>query len=52
MLQKLPANDFKWAERTSQFNEDFVESYNDDSNEGYFFEVRKHRDMKIEARRT
>ena len=52
LLQKLPANDFKWAERTSQFNEDFVESYNDDSNEGYFFEVRKHRDMKIEARRT
>ena len=52
MLQKLPANDFKWAERTSQFNEDFVESYNDGSNEGYFFEVRKHRDMKIEARRT
>ena len=39
MSQKLPANDFKWVEETSQFNEDFMKSYNDDSNEIYFFQV-------------
>ena len=24
---------------TSQFNEDFIKSYNEESDEGYFFEV-------------
>ena len=37
--QKLPVNVFKWVEETSQFNEDFIKNYNDDSNEGCFFEV-------------
>ena len=36
---KLPAGDSKSVEETSQFNEDFIKSYNDDSNEGYFIEV-------------
>ena len=28
-----------WVEETSQFNKDFIKSYNDDSDEGYFLEV-------------
>ena len=39
MSQKLPVNDFKWSEDISRFNEDFIKSYNDESNEGYFLEV-------------
>ena len=37
--QKLPTNDFKWVENTSQFNEDFVKSYTQESNVESFFEV-------------
>ena len=33
MSQKLPVNDFKWAEKTFQFNKDFIKSYNEDSDE-------------------
>ena len=36
MSQKLTANDFKWVEETSQFNEDFIKNYNHGGNEGYF----------------
>ena len=39
MPQKLPVNKFKWIEDTSQFNEDFIKNYNEESDEGYFFEV-------------
>ena len=39
MSQNLHVNGFKWVENTSQFNEDFMKSYNEDSNEGYFIEV-------------
>ena len=39
MLQKLPVNDFIWVEEASQFNEDFIKSYNEDSDERYFLEV-------------
>ena len=39
MVQSLPVNNFKWVEETSQFNEDFIESYNEESDEGYFLEV-------------
>ena len=39
MSQKLPVNNFKWIEETSQFNEDFLKSYNEESNEKYFLEV-------------
>ena len=38
MLQKLPVNDFIWVEEASQFNEDFIKSYNEDSDERYFLE--------------
>ena len=32
-------NDFKWVEDIFQFNEDFIKSYNDESDERYFLEV-------------
>ena len=39
MLQKLPINNFEWIKDTSQFNEDFMKNYNEESDEGYFLEV-------------
>ena len=39
MLQKLPVNNFEQIEDTSQFNEDFIKSYNEKTNEGYCLEV-------------
>ena len=36
MSQKLPVNGFNWVENTSQFNEDFIKSYDKSSDEGYF----------------
>ena len=39
MSQKLPVNGFEWEENIRKFNEDFIKNYDEDSNEGYFFEV-------------
>ena len=39
MSQTLPVNDLKWVEDISEFNRDFIKSYNDESDEGYFIEV-------------
>ena len=39
MLQKLSVNKFTWIKDTSQFNENLVKNYNEQSNEGYFLEV-------------
>ena len=39
MSQKLPVNNFEWIKDTFQFNEDFIKSYNKESDEGYFPEV-------------
>ena len=41
MSQKLPANGFKWVEksRLSRFNEIFIKNYNENSDKGYFLEV-------------
>ena len=39
MSQKLRLNGFKWVEELSQFKEDFIKKYDEDSNKGYFFEV-------------
>ena len=39
MSQKLPVTKFEWIEDTSQFNGDFLKSYNEESDEGYFLEV-------------
>ena len=37
--QKLHVNAFKWVEESSQFNEDFIESFTEVSDEGYYHEV-------------
>ena len=39
MSQKLPVNKFEWVEDTSQFNEDFIKNYNEESDERCFLEV-------------
>ena len=39
MSQKLPVNDFEWIVDTSQFNEVFIKSYNEESNERCFLEI-------------
>ena len=39
MLQKLLVNNFEWIKDTSQFNKDFIKNYNEESEEGYFFEI-------------
>ena len=39
MSQKLPLGSFEWVEETSQFNEDFIKSHNEDSYVGYFLEA-------------
>ena len=38
MLQKLPVNNFEWIKDT--FNEDFLKSYNEEIDKGYFMEVK------------
>ena len=35
----ISQKDFKWVEHTSQFNEDFIENWNEDNDEGYFLEA-------------
>ena len=37
-MQKLIVNNFEWIKDTSQFNEDFIKNYNEESDEGYFLE--------------
>ena len=39
MSQRLPVNNFEWIKDTSQFNKDFIKSYNEESDEVYFAEV-------------
>ena len=39
MSQKLPVSNFDWIKDTSQFNEDFIKNYNEESDEGYFVEI-------------
>ena len=36
MSKKLPEDGFKWVENTSQFTTDFIENYNEDSDESFF----------------
>ena len=38
MSQKAPVTNFEWVEDTSQFNEGFINSYNEEIDEGYFRE--------------
>ena len=42
MSQKLSINYLEWIEDTSQFNKDFVENYNEESDAGYFLENDAH----------
>ena len=37
--QKLSVNGLKWVEDLSEFNEDFIQSYKEKINEGYFLEI-------------
>ena len=39
MPQKFPVHGFKWIEQESHFSSDFMENYNEDSDEGHFLEV-------------
>ena len=39
MSQKLPVNNFKWIEDTSNINEDFIKDYYENSKKGYILEV-------------
>ena len=39
MLQKLRVNNFEWIKDTSQFNEDFIRNYNEESDKEYFLKV-------------
>ena len=39
MSQKLPINGFKWVEDLSQFNENCIKNYDENSDIGYFLEV-------------
>ena len=40
MSQKLPVNGFMWYnDHLSDFNEDFIKNYNENSDEGYFLEI-------------
>ena len=38
-VAKVPVNNFKWIKDNSQFNEDFIENYNEERDEGYLLEV-------------
>ena len=42
MSQKLPVNDFEWIKETSQFNEDFIKNYREESDEGHFLKIDVH----------
>ena len=39
MIQKLLVNGFKWVEDLSQFKNDFIKNYDENSNKEYFPEV-------------
>ena len=39
MCQNLSVNGFEWVEDLSQFNEDFINDYDEKGDEGYFLEV-------------
>ena len=39
MSQTLPVNKFEWIKDTSQFNKDFIKSYYEECDEGYFLEI-------------
>ena len=42
MSQNLPVSYFEWIKYTSKFNEDFIKTYNEQSNEEFFLEINVH----------
>ena len=34
--QKIPVNIFEWVKNISQYNEDFIKNYKEESDEGHF----------------
>ena len=42
MLQRFPVNKCESIKDISQFNEDFIQNYDAESDEGYFFEADVH----------
>ena len=42
MSQKHPVNNLEWIEETSQFNEDFIKNYSEESDERYFLKLMFH----------
>ena len=40
MSQKLLVNNFEWIKDTSQFNEDFINNYNEESDEVYYLKLK------------
>ena len=39
MCNKLPVDGFMWIEHLSEINKDFIKTYDDDSDAGYFVEA-------------
>ena len=39
MSETFPVNNFDWSKDASNFNENFIKNYNEESDEGYFLEV-------------
>ena len=39
MLQNLAVSNFEWIKDSSQFNEEFIKNYNEESDEGYYLEA-------------
>ena len=39
MSRKLPVDGFEWVEDLSQFNENFIKGYDENSDKGYFLKV-------------
>ena len=39
MPQKRPVNNFGWIKDTSQFNEDLIKYYNEESDDGHFLKL-------------
>ena len=39
MSQKLPVNNFKWVDDTSEFDESFIKYHNEESDEGIFLKL-------------
>ena len=47
MSQKLQVNDLKWIEDLSEFDEGFINKYNEKTKVGYFFEKLIFNTLKI-----